>query len=91
MGHSLLCLFNFISFGLFSLQWKTHSTCDTLFIDREEPTSLSSYTENHLAEYSSLSASGLNVRLGDASRNAFREIYPPVKINRCWFHYTQRI
>ena len=30
----------------------------------EEPTSISRYTGNHLAEYSSLSTSGLNVRLG---------------------------
>ena len=27
----------------------------------------------------------------DASRNAFRETYPQVKIYGCWFHFTQRI
>ena len=26
-----------------------------------------------------------------AARNAFREIYPPMKIYGCWFHFTQRI
>ena len=26
-----------------------------------------------------------------APRNSFKEIYPNIKINGCWFHYTQRI
>ena len=39
---------------------------DTLLINRQEPTTIPSYTGNHLTEYSSLPTSGLNVKLGSS-------------------------
>ena len=71
--------------------WKTHYACHPLYNDIQDQELYTAVLEDLASLIPQFQPKGSMSDWEPAPRNAFKEIYPQMKLYGCWFHFTQRI